>query len=837
VVCRKKDGDNGLCYGCQKCEFDCVGKKSIVNHVKEEHEEEFKELLALFKGKEANLIKIVMNAPLVEGEAKLTQKKTNDNNGVNDVQEKTQTVEQAKKKDPKGRKEYPVTLDVLRMIDARVTNIPNYGSLVGRVARLLAVIMGKEVTKKVGKEVVKKDGEDGDDHENGENGENGENEENGENGEKEKDENGEKEKDENGEGDEEDETVDLHCYKCNMDVEGSYSDIMPHLEKKHQDFLDILLIMFPPAEKRMAQFMETAARKFELRVPSEKEVEDLMEKAKLEEEEKERLEEEEEAAQRKLRGEESKEEQEAAAAKKKSEMDVVAAKRKSEADSNDKNTKVAKTGGSGVGDIDEIKQAISSIQRQLKDARRAFRGGRGGWGRQPNPARIRDLERKLQVWTEKRRKYWEVKNLETKILESSETRLKELEARTETLLKDLSPKQVRKLCMNYFSGLAEEDGAGWKETLESMKMEDDYFFVGDFLSLLYDYARHYEKKGFKLGHMLVTNKQSELVFEKGMRSLKSGMIDDKAFTVNFKNLTAKWLIPSKWDLQKPDEELGEEWGAKEDSLLLIGAAKFGRNLSMIVRTFLSLKEKVQDEKSRKIKKSVKERFAYLLNVYQHRGKYNEEFGLSLYTEDLLLEDDCKTLLGVAEDANMKDNSVEEVSNGDASAENAKDAKVTEDEIEEVTLGDSDSDTEAPNTEDKKRTSADEDDSDEAEEEDSAPKKSKRSKPKSKVEPEASADEESGEDDEEPAPKKTNTKGNKKRKAEEVSADEEESEEEEESPPKKANKKSSPKKKVVKEASADEESEDGDEDSAPKKDSKKTNDPEESEEEDIESFDV
>merc|ERR1712243_336077 len=167
--------------------------------------------------------------------------------------------------------------------------------------------------------------------------------------------------------------------------------------------------------------------------------------------------------------------------------------------------------------------------------------------------------------------------------------------------------------------------------------------------------------------------------------------------------------------------------------------------------FLILKEKVQDEKTRKIKKSVKERFAYLLNVYQHRGKYNEEFGLNLYTEDLLLEDDCRTLLGVAENADMKDKSVEEVINGDASAENTKDEKDKEDEIEEVTLDDdSDSDTEASKAQDKKTTSADEDDSDEAEDEDSTPKKSKGSKPKSKVEQEASADEESGEDDEESA---------------------------------------------------------------------------------------
>ena len=34
-----------------------------------------------------------------------------------------------------------------------------------------------------------------------------------------------------------------------------------------------------------------------------------------------------------------------------------------------------------------------------------------------------------------------------------------------------------------------------------------------------------------------------------------------------------------------------------------------------------------------MKEAVKERYAYLLNVYQNRGVYNEEFGNSFYTED------------------------------------------------------------------------------------------------------------------------------------------------------------------------------------------------------------
>ena len=52
-------------------------------------------------------------------------------------------------KDPKkivdeASKEYPVTLDFMKIVDSRTTRIPNFGSLLGRLARLLAMVLTKE---------------------------------------------------------------------------------------------------------------------------------------------------------------------------------------------------------------------------------------------------------------------------------------------------------------------------------------------------------------------------------------------------------------------------------------------------------------------------------------------------------------------------------------------------------------------------------------------------------------------------------------------------------------------------------------------------------------------
>lgn len=148
-----------------------------------------------------------------------------------------------------GRAEYTVGLESLRKIDSLTVMIPDYGSLAGRLARLLAVVVGKEEEKEEVKEDV--------------------------------------------EGEQEEQLlacgVKLHCHKCDVSLSldgeyssvhcplasfrpppdptlpssapGEYSSIMPHLEDKHPDFVSLLHVIFPPAKKRLPQFVERAAER------------------------------------------------------------------------------------------------------------------------------------------------------------------------------------------------------------------------------------------------------------------------------------------------------------------------------------------------------------------------------------------------------------------------------------------------------------------------------------------------------------------------------------------------------------------------------------------------
>merc|ERR1712228_787010 len=81
--------------------------------------------------------------------------------------------------------------------------------------------------------------------------------------------------------------VRVKCHKCDASLEDLLAGVMPHLGDKHQDFLDMLYTIFPPAKKRMPQFIEKAASKFDLRIESAKEVDKLVAaKEKKEREEK-----------------------------------------------------------------------------------------------------------------------------------------------------------------------------------------------------------------------------------------------------------------------------------------------------------------------------------------------------------------------------------------------------------------------------------------------------------------------------------------------------------------------------------------------------------------------
>ena len=46
-------------------------------------------------------------------------------------------------------KNLPMTLEYMKMLDERVTKMPNYGSLVGRIARLLGVVLEKQQDDKI----------------------------------------------------------------------------------------------------------------------------------------------------------------------------------------------------------------------------------------------------------------------------------------------------------------------------------------------------------------------------------------------------------------------------------------------------------------------------------------------------------------------------------------------------------------------------------------------------------------------------------------------------------------------------------------------------------------
>jgi len=226
----------------------------------------------------------------------------------------------------------------------------------------------------------------------------------------------------------------------------------------------------------------------------------------------------------------------------------------------------------------------------------------------------------------------ELKEKEKK--EMVEKKEKIIAKRMETCLENLSPKQLRKLCLEYFNKIdAEEATISWPEICESVKIGDDYEFLTDFLGALYDLAKFYDKKSFKVGHILVTSKQSENIVNKGFRSIRDFVKKDS------------WRIPSSWDFDIPDEDLGEDWNRKDDSRLLIGASKFGKNLQKILASYPTMSSKTLDS-SGEILVAVKRRFGYLLNIYMNRGEAVQEFGDTLYTvdvdeEDIILEEEVE----------------------------------------------------------------------------------------------------------------------------------------------------------------------------------------------------
>jgi len=561
MVGRKRKGqEGGFDYVCALDGFSCEGRKGAVAHLKQKYPEKVAQLGDM----EAQLAKLVSNSAFLEDQVNGGMKHSN---GVGKAKKVDEEEEEGKRKD------YPVTLDVLKMIDARTVRIPDYGSLVGRIARLLAVVLTKEVETNGDKEGVV--------------------------------------------------TV-VKCHKCDTNLDELLAGMMPHLEEKHQDFLDMLYTIFPPAKKRMPQFIEKAASKFELRIETAQEVDKLVaakekkereEKMKVMKAEKEarekeykewkenkeklwREKQEKEAKYWKEKREREEKEREARDLKRRLEWEL------SRSEAEEKKRKMTAPRVVPLADegrlVKERKLVISEIKKLKGEERLKVRGQRL-------------LKRKGEIQAKLRN----IKEQKTAEL---------LEKRTTVILEKISPKQLRKLCMHYFGSLAGEQLGSWKQVMESVKLEVDYSLLGDFLSLLWYHAKTYQntKKGFKFGHMLVTSNQSGMVFEKGVRGIFLHQ------TKNVKHLS--WRIPSNWVMDEPSKDLGEDWNRERDSCLLIGTFKCGKNLAKIVTVFPEMKELMVDGEG-KVKEAVKLRYAYLLNIYQNRGVYNEEFGNSFYSGD------------------------------------------------------------------------------------------------------------------------------------------------------------------------------------------------------------
>jgi len=206
-----------------------------------------------------------------------------------------------------------------------------------------------------------------------------------------------------------------------------------------------------------------------------------------------------------------------------------------------------------------------------------------------------------------------------------------------------------------------------------VKMEVDYSLLADFLGLLWCHAHHNiknhnAKKGFKFGHMLVTSNQSELVYEKGVRGIFTEK-KDKNFSRTYYHKVS-WKIPSEWEIDEPPKDLGEDWDREKDSRLLVSTFRCGKNLAKIVTHFPNMKELIVDGEG-KAKEAVKQRYAYLLNIYQNRGVYDEEFGSSFYSGDQDDEEEVEVMEEQGDDGEEEDEEVMDITKDEDAKEDVK----------------------------------------------------------------------------------------------------------------------------------------------------------------------
>ena len=81
--------------------------------------------------------------------------------------------------------------------------------------------------------------------------------------------------------------------------------------------------------------------------------------------------------------------------------------------------------------------------------------------------------------------------------------------------------------MEYFNNIHNLQNVSWTQLCQGVKIEDDFEFLTDFLGCLYELASLHkkDKKGFKVGHILVTSKQAEAILNFGVRSIRDNIKD------------------------------------------------------------------------------------------------------------------------------------------------------------------------------------------------------------------------------------------------------------------------------------------------------------------------
>ena len=91
--------------------------------------------------------------------------------------------------------------------------------------------------------------------------------------------------------------------------------------------------------------------------------------------------------------------------------------------------------------------------------------------------------------------------------------------------------------MEYFNNIDNLGAVSWTQMCQSVKIEDDFEFLTDFLGCLYEMAgiHQKDKKGFKVGHVLVTSKQSQSILDCGIRSIRDNIQSSFRYNINIKS--------------------------------------------------------------------------------------------------------------------------------------------------------------------------------------------------------------------------------------------------------------------------------------------------------------